>query len=114
MQHASASFRRGIATSRVVTSDLHGGESEIQIEGALDARSVREVHRTIDAIVAERPRRVTVDLDQVTLIDSTGVGAIVSLFKRITAQGGKVLVVRVHDQPLAVFKLLKLDVVFGL
>jgi anti-sigma B factor antagonist len=48
------------------------------------------------------------------LIDSSGVGAIVSLFKRVKADGGKVVVVRAHDQPLAVLKLLKLDKVFGL
>jgi anti-sigma B factor antagonist len=97
-----------------VTSELEGGESRVAIEGALDARTVAELRPTLDAVVAERPQRVTVDLSLVTLLDSTGVGAIVSLFKRIKAQGGQVVVVHAHSQPLAVLKLLKLDVVFGL
>jgi anti-sigma B factor antagonist len=102
-----------VRTGRAVRSD-DGGQSKIQIEGALDALSVRDIHPTMDAVVADHPQRVTVDLDHVTLIDSTGVGAIVSLFKRVTAQGGQVVVVSAHDQPLAVLKLLKLDTVFGL
>lgn len=107
-------LRRGSAIGRVVTSGVEGGESSIQIEGALDALTVRDIRPTIDAVVAEQPRHVTVDFDRVTILDSTGVGAIVSLFKRITAQGGRVVVVRAHDQPLAVLKLLKLDAVLGL
>jgi anti-sigma B factor antagonist len=91
-----------------------GGESRLQIEGALDALTVRDIRPVIDALVADRPRRVTVDIDKLTLIDSSGVGAIVSLFKRVKANGGNVVVINAREQPLAVLKLLKLDGVFGL
>lgn len=106
--------RRGSAAGRVVTWGLESGEVTVRIEGALDALTIRDIRPTIDALVAGRPRHVTVDFERVTLLDSTGVGAIVSLFKRITAQGGRVVLVRAHDQPLAVLRLLKLDAVFGL
>jgi anti-sigma B factor antagonist len=89
-------------------------ESRIRIDGALDALTARDVRPVFDAIVADKPRRVTVDLEALTLIDSSGVGAIVSLFKRVKADGGEVVVVGARDQPLAVLKLLKLDRVFGL
>jgi anti-sigma B factor antagonist len=89
-------------------------ESRIRIDGALDALTARDVRPVFDAIVADKPRRVTVDLEALTLIDSSGVGAIVSLFKRVKGDGGEVVVVGARDQPLAVLKLLKLDRVFGL
>lgn len=89
-------------------------ESRLVIEGALDALTVREIRPAIDAIVADQPRRVTVDLEKLTLLDSSGVGAIVSLFKRVKAFGGAVVVVSARGQPLAVLKLLKLDGAFGL
>jgi anti-sigma B factor antagonist len=89
-------------------------ESRLQIEGAVDALSAPDLRPIFDKVVAERRRRVIIDLDKVTMIDSSGVGAIVSLFKRVKAEGGQVLVVGAKDQPLAVFKLLKLDKVFGL
>jgi anti-sigma B factor antagonist len=89
-------------------------ELRLQIEGALDALTARDIRPIFDQVVADKPKRVTVDLDGLTLIDSSGVGAIVSLFKRVKADGGQVVVSRAHDQPLAVLKLLKLDRVFGL
>ncbi|MBX3210622.1 MAG: STAS domain-containing protein [Labilithrix sp.] len=90
------------------------GESRLEIDGALDALTVRDIRPVIDAVVADRPRRVTVDIERLNLIDSSGVGAIVSLFKRVKANGGNVVVVGAKEQPLAVLKLLKLDTVFGL
>ena len=90
------------------------GESRLAIDGALDALTVRDIRPVIDDVVLAKPRRVTVDIEHLTLIDSSGVGAIVSLFKRVKANGGVVVVVGAREQPLAVLKLLKLDAVFGL
>lgn len=89
-------------------------ELRLKIEGALDALTARDVRPVFDQVVAEKPRRVAIDLESLTLIDSSGVGAIVSLFKRVKADGGQVVIVHAQDQPLAVLKLLKLDRIFGL
>jgi anti-sigma B factor antagonist len=97
-----------------VTSARQGDETELRIEGALDALTVSEISPILEAAVADHPRRVTVDLDEVTLLDSLGVGAIVSLWKRVKAEGGKVVVVHAHAQPLLVLKLLRLEAVLGM
>lgn len=89
-------------------------ETRLELEGALDALTAPEIRPIFDKVVADGRKRVTVEIHKVTMIDSSGIGAIVSLFKRIKAEGGQVLVVGARDQPLAVFKLLKLDRVFGL
>jgi anti-sigma B factor antagonist len=90
----------------------NGDETVLRIEGALDAVTAPEIRPTLDALVAERRRRVVVDLSALRLIDSSGVGAIVSLYKRVRANGGAVSVVGLRDQPLAIFRLLRLDRVF--
>jgi anti-sigma B factor antagonist len=90
------------------------GATRLSIDGSLDALTVRDLRPALDEIVAARPQRVMVDLEKLTLIDSSGVGAIVSLFKRVKANGGDVVVTGAREQPLAVFKLLKLDGVFRL
>jgi len=97
-----------------IRTELASGECQLRIQGSLDALTVRDIRPIIDAVVADAPKRVSVDFDELTMIDSSGVGAIVSLFKRIKATGGEVVVLRAHDQPLAVLKLLKLERVFGL
>ena len=90
-----------------------GDETLLKIEGSLDAVSTPALRPTIDALVAEKRTRVTVNLASLRLIDSSGVGAIVSLYKRLRAQGGDVTVVGLKDQPLAIFRLLRLDRVFN-
>jgi len=90
----------------------HGEETVLRIEGALDAVTAPDLRPTLDALVAERRAKVTIDLSSLRLIDSSGVGAVVALFKRVRANGGKVTVIGLRDQPLAIFRLLRLDRVF--
>ncbi|HSO38648.1 MAG TPA: STAS domain-containing protein [Labilithrix sp.] len=87
-------------------------ECRLRIEGALDLHSAPELRAAFDSVVSAS--RVVLDLEGLTMIDSSGVGAIVSLFKRVRAAGGTIIVENVQNQPLAVCKVLKLDRVFGL
>ena len=83
--------------------------SHLSIEGQLDAVSVSDLRVELDKLVAARPGAVEVDLSRLRMIDSSGVGALVSLYKRVRAQGGNVEIKGIRDQPLAIFQLLKLD-----
>ena len=89
-------------------------ECRLSVAGALDALTAPDIRPIFETVVSDGVRRVTLDLDRVTIIDSSGVGAIVSLYKGVRADGGQLVVVGVRDQPLAVFKVLQLDRVFGL
>ncbi|HET6284335.1 MAG TPA: STAS domain-containing protein [Polyangia bacterium] len=81
----------------------------LKIEGELDAVTVPELRAAIDRLADSRPTQVVVDLSFLRVIDSSGVGAIVSLYKRVRATGGDVRVIGLRDQPLAIFQLLRLD-----
>src|SRR5215212_2403759 len=74
--------------------------TRLQISGALDIHSAPEIRPIFDAVVASKKRCVTLDLDGLTMVDSSGVGAIVSLFKRVKASGGALVVEGIHGQPL--------------
>ena len=90
------------------TSKLDG-VATLRIEGELDAVTIPDVRPAIDALVAERHPRIVVDLSGLRLIDSSGVGALVFLYKKAKEYGGVVTVAGVRDQPLSIFKLLRLD-----
>ena len=91
----------------------HNGDvTVLHIRGELDALSCTDIRPVLDAIVDDGRRSVTVNLSELRLIDSSGVGVIVSLFKRIRANGGQVRIVGLRDQPRAIFRLLRLDRVF--
>jgi anti-sigma B factor antagonist len=94
-------------TFEIVTIDER--MTRLLIEGELDAISVFELRPDLDALVNRRPQRVEVDLSRLRIVDSSGVGAIVSLYKRVRAQGGEVVVTGLQNQPLAIFRLLRLD-----
>jgi anti-sigma B factor antagonist len=81
----------------------------LKIEGELDAVTVPDLRAAIDRLADSRPPQVVVDLSFLRVIDSSGVGAIVSLYKRVRATGGDVRVIGLRDQPLAIFQLLRLD-----
>jgi anti-sigma B factor antagonist len=91
-----------------------GEETLLRIEGVLDAVTTPEIRPTIEALIAEKRPHITVDLSSLRLIDSSGVGVIVSLFKRCKAFEGTIRISGLKDQPLTIFKLLKLDRVFTL
>jgi len=91
-----------------------GDKTTLFIRGELDALSASELRPLLDRVVEDRRAEVTVDLSQLRLVDSSGVGALVSLYKRVRAAGGHVEFTGVTAQPLVIFKMLRLDVVFGL
>jgi anti-sigma B factor antagonist len=82
------------------------------LRGRLDALTAPELRPTIDALVAQRAQRVVCDLRELTMVDSSGVGAIVSLFKRLRTLGGDVKLAGLQGQPQEIFHLLRLDRVF--
>jgi anti-sigma B factor antagonist len=89
-----------------------GDETTLQIEGTLDAVTAPDLRPVVDQLVTEGRRSITLELSSLRLIDSSGVGLIVSLFRRIHPDGGQVKIVGLREQPRAIFRLLRLDRVF--
>ena len=91
-----------------------GTATVLRVRGELDALSAPDLRPVLDGLLQDRRLAVTVDLSELRLIDSSGVGILVSLYKRVRAGGGVVRFVGVTSQPLVIFKILRLDTVFGL
>jgi anti-sigma B factor antagonist len=94
-------------------SSIEAGMIRLAIEGELDVVTVAELRKAVDKLIGEQPRRVEVDLTSLRMVDSSGVGTLVSLYKRVRAQGGEVVIMGLRDQPLAIFRLLRLDRILG-
>ena len=89
-------------------------ETTLVIRGSLDINTAPALAEEIDRILATKPPRVAVDLAALDLIDSSGVAALVKLYKGVRGTGGAIAIVGARDQPLAIFKLLRMDKVFNL
>ena len=92
----------------------NGDETTLSLEGRLDVSTANEIKPTVEQLVSEKRAKVIVSLSGLDLIDQSGVAVIVGLYKRMRATGGQVKVSGARDQPLAIFKLLRMDRVFGL
>ncbi|MGA7744486.1 MAG: STAS domain-containing protein [Polyangia bacterium] len=91
------------------STSIAGGVATLRIVGELDALTMPDFRPSVDALVAERQSRIVVDLSGLRLIDGMGVGGLVFLYKKAKEYGGVVNVCGLCDQPLAIFKLLRLD-----
>jgi anti-sigma B factor antagonist len=81
----------------------------LSLYGGLDAMTALGFKTDVVEVAEEGTKKVVVDLTNLTLIDSTGVGALISLFKRTRSQGGAVFFAGLQAQPREVFRLLRLD-----
>lgn len=80
----------------------------IKLHGDFDADSVKVMKEDIEAY-SKFSTNIIFDLGQVNFIDSSGIGAIVFLYKRMVAKGFRVCVTGLTQQPLELFKMLFLD-----
>jgi anti-anti-sigma factor len=80
----------------------------IKLNGNFDADSVKVMKDDIEAY-SKLNTNIIFDLEQVLFIDSSGIGAIVYLYKRMVAKGFSVSVSGLTQQPLELFQMLFLD-----
>ncbi len=87
----------------------HGDVVVLSLSGQLDALTAGTMKPVIDELISSNKNRIVFDLLNIKLIDSSGVGAIVSVFRRTRASDGDTKIANLVAQPKEVFLLLKLD-----
>jgi len=80
----------------------------IQLCGSFNADTVKKMKNDLEAY-SKFSSNIIFDLEHVSFIDSSGVGAIVFLYKRLVAKGYCVYVTGLSQQPLELFQMLFLD-----
>jgi anti-sigma B factor antagonist len=81
----------------------------LRIDGKLDVTTVPELEPTLARLVARQPWQVELELSRLRMLDTVGLGALIRFYKRLRMGGCTFTVTGLRDQPLAVFRLLRLD-----
>ena len=82
------------------------GECLCFIRGELDHHSVKEIREVIDSkLIDYRPLSVIFDLCEVTFTDSAGLGLVLGRYTRISAYGGKLMLINVPDDFMKILRL---------
>jgi anti-sigma B factor antagonist len=103
--HASG-WEEGMDVSVDVRPD---GAAVMRLVGRLDLSSAADVKQRLTRAIAEGHRLVVVDLDGVTFIDSSGLGALISGLKAARFQKGELRIARPGEQARVVLELTTLD-----
>ena len=80
--------------------------------GILDRIQAKQIHLEIDDAIKAGSSIVLIDMQGVTLIDSSALGELVILLKVMRTKGGKLYFCSVGQQPKMVFELTGMENVF--
>lgn len=99
--------------SSVIEGRIVGGELRADVGvDRLDAASSRDFKRQVDAIWSNDVISVDFDFSTVDFIDSSGVGALLGVYKRLPNETGRVRLSNVTAPVQSVIELLRLHRIF--
>jgi len=100
-----------MCTADIKKSQGDNGFLIVSLSGELNKKVVREIRdKIIKAIrTGHNVESITVDLSDVSLIDTAGVALLVLLCQHVKSKGGTFRVVRPQDRVRRVFKLAQLE-----
>jgi anti-anti-sigma factor len=86
------------------------GTLTMKLAGEMDAAGCALVRDDLEEIVSTTPRQgLVLDIGAVTFLDSSGIGMIVFLFKRLKADGRSLRIINVSGQPRELMQLLRIE-----
>jgi anti-sigma B factor antagonist len=91
---------------------LHAGDTcTLAIEGDVDVYTSPRLKEQLVELVDGGCLKLTLDLDKVGFMDSSGLGVIVSALRRVREKGGTIHIVCTQSTTLRLFKITGLDMV---
>ena len=91
-----------------------GGVTVVQVEGQLVVGNRQELKDLVQAALDRGDRRLLIDFSRTGYIDSSGLGALVSLSKKIRESGGELRLSGLNEDLRSLFELTKLDTLFAI
>jgi len=79
------------------------------MEGDMDAVSIRQIQSLFEDAMSIDNRDIILDMSKVRFIDSSGVGAVVSFFRRLAEVDRSLIIQGVQGQPQDLFTYLQID-----
>lgn len=84
----------------------------VQPTELLDGISANQLRREITDVMAEGVKVILVDLQDVTFMNSSAIGALVATLKAVRAGGGELFLCSLNEQVRIIFELTKMDQIF--
>jgi len=77
--------------------------------GDIVASAVSELRQQLKSIADGGAQQVTIDLAQVQIVDSTGIGLLIAAYNTLQKAGGKIALINASRDLVLLFKSMRLD-----
>src|SRR6266436_1850374 len=84
----------------------------LPLKGEFDLHVSPSVTASLNAMIEKKPRRLVVDLSEVTYIDSAGLAALIEAMQKVEGYGGRFLLAGLQETVRSIFEISRLDQVF--
>jgi len=84
----------------------------LDVNGEIDLYNAPEIKDTINKLIEEKKYNVVINLDKVSYIDSSGIGALISSLSNLKKYQGRLKICNVSGSVRKVFELTKLTSFF--
>lgn len=81
----------------------------ISLEGDFDSEAVRVHEHRFESLCEYKVKGIVFDMSNVSFLDSSGIGAMVFLFKRLIAEQRELNITGLSGQPARLIRLLRID-----
>ena len=89
-----------------------GAAAIVQLAGEVDLHHTPAVHKALVGVCEKKPQQLVIDMAEVSYLDSSGIGVLVEVFRRMNASGGQFKLSGVVQRVRSVFEITRLDKFF--
>ncbi len=86
----------------------------ITIKGDINYDAAKELKKVFDKLLGEGINNITLNLSEVPVSSSTGIGTILMLYKNIKQRGGVLDIKGIHPNLHSMLKLVKIDTIIDI
>src|ERR1700758_3789620 len=88
------------------------GVDVLPLKGEIDLHVSPSVTASLNAMIEKKPKRLVVDLSNVSYIDSAGLAALIEAMQKVEGYGGKFMLAGLQETVRSIFEISRLDQVF--
>ena len=95
-----------------LATHLVAAHAVVEVGGEVDVYTAPRLRDRLNEVVGSGQQHLVVDLGRVDFLDSTGLGVLVGVYRRLSRAGGSLVLVCPHERLLKIFRIAGLDSVF--
>ena len=95
-----------------ITITEEGNQLVAAFDGRLDTVAAQQISETIEPLMQNADKTLILDCEKMPFISSSGLRIFIKIRKETVAKGGKMVLRKVNNDVMQVFKMTKLDEIF--